>query len=154
MWFSWTFFQVVCFCFSAASGYEKLLLTVKHPIFQTTFIRITLMITIKKQLIKNGRIVTKVGIYYFLHPKPYKHLYLSPDVILMILKFSPRLDPQTNLSKKAETNKPFYLVKLIYKSYWGCSQCVRSKPIFVCVVAEATISLWMPPWCPPPNFAF
>jgi hypothetical protein len=99
----------------AASGHQKLLRTAKRSAFQPASIKFLGAKTVQNQhkhIIV--RVVVIVRIRHFLDPESYKQLYLSPHVIVMILRFSPQLDsPHSQIfrkagQKKAEPNRPMY----------------------------------------------
>jgi hypothetical protein len=91
----------------AASGHQKLLQTTKRSVFQPASIKFVGAKTIQNQY-KHiiGRVVVIVGIHHFLDPESYEQLYLSPHVIVMILRFSPQLDsPHSQIFRKAGQKK-------------------------------------------------
>jgi hypothetical protein len=76
----------VCFILFADSSHQKLLRNAKHTIFQSVFMRIALVKTDKDQREHIINRIVAIGVHYFLDPKLYRSLTLSPHRI--ILRFS------------------------------------------------------------------
>jgi hypothetical protein len=108
VWHSPRLFQLF-----GAFGHQKLLRTAKRSAFQLASIKFVWVKTIQNQhkhII--GWVVAIVEIYHFLNPESNGHLYLTPHVILIILRFSTQPDsPHSQIlrkagQKKAEPNRP------------------------------------------------
>jgi hypothetical protein len=101
-WLSGCLFRLL-----AASGHQKLLQTAKRSAFQSVFIKFVGTKTIQNQY-KHiiGWVVVVVGIRHFLDLEFYQQFYLSPHVIVMILKFSPQPDTShSQIFRKAGQKK-------------------------------------------------
>jgi hypothetical protein len=91
----------------AVSGHQKLLRTAKRSAFQPDSIKFVGAKTIQNQhqhII--GWVVVIVGIHHFLDLESYEQLYLSPHVIVIILRFSTQPDsPHSRIFRKAGQKK-------------------------------------------------